>query len=64
MVCRYFILPEGCKPCLFLFAQLIVPYRTVGRGGNPKTRRFDEVCHFNATKRSRATIVVQQLQGF
>ena len=25
MVCRYFILPESCKPCLF-FAQLIVPY--------------------------------------
>src|SRR5699024_1482476 len=31
MVCRDFILPEGCKPCLFLttfqFAKLIVPYR-------------------------------------
>ena len=30
MVCRDFILPEGCKPCLFLttfqFAKLIVPY--------------------------------------
>ena len=30
MVCRDFILPEFCKPCLFLylfqFAQLIVPY--------------------------------------
>ena len=28
MVCRNFILPEVCKPCLFLFqfAQLIVPY--------------------------------------
>ena len=30
MVCRNFILPEACKPCLFLsfiqFAQLIVPY--------------------------------------
>ena len=30
MVCRNFILPEFCKPCLFLysiqFAQLIVPY--------------------------------------
>ena len=30
MVCRDFILPEICKPCLFLssiqFAQLIVPY--------------------------------------
>ena len=31
MVCRDFILPEICKPCLFLssiqFAQLIVPYQ-------------------------------------
>ena len=31
MVCRDFILPEGCKPCLLLstfqFAKLIVPYR-------------------------------------
>ena len=30
MVCRNFILPEFCKPCLFLssfqFAKLIVPY--------------------------------------
>jgi putative transposase len=30
MVCRNFILPEFCKPCLFLsyfqFAQFIVPY--------------------------------------
>ena len=30
MVCRDFILPEFCKPCLFLssiqFAQFIVPY--------------------------------------
>ena len=31
MVCRNFILPETCKPCLFLstfqFAKIIVPYR-------------------------------------
>ena len=31
MVCRDFILPEFCKPCLFLssfqFAKIIVPYR-------------------------------------
>ena len=31
MVCGNFILPEACKPCLFLssiqFAQLILPYR-------------------------------------
>lgn len=31
MVCRDFILPEGCKPCLLLssfqFAKIIVPYR-------------------------------------
>ena len=31
MVCRNFILPEICKPCLFLstfqFAKLIVPYQ-------------------------------------
>ena len=27
MVCRNFILPEICKPCLFIFAKLIVPYR-------------------------------------
>lgn len=30
MVCGYFIIPECCKPCLFLsifqFAQLIIPY--------------------------------------
>ena len=26
MVCCFFILPEFCKPCLFLFAHLIVPY--------------------------------------
>ena len=30
MVCRDFILPEGCKPCLLLssfqFAKLILPY--------------------------------------
>ena len=36
MVCRDFILPEGCKPCLFLsafhFAKLIVPYPI---GGSP-----------------------------
>ena len=25
MVCRDFILPEGCKPCLFIFAKLILP---------------------------------------
>ena len=33
MVCRNFILPETCKPCLFLstfqFAKLILPYRGV-----------------------------------
>ena len=33
MVCRNFILPEFCKPCLFLasfqFAKLIVPYREI-----------------------------------
>ena len=32
MVCRNFILPEFCKPCLLLssfqFAKLIVPYHT------------------------------------
>ena len=31
MVCRDFILPEGCKPCLLLFAfqfaKIIVPYQ-------------------------------------
>ncbi|WP_428995881.1 IS3 family transposase [Megasphaera stantonii] len=28
MVCRNFILPEFCKPCLFfIFAKLIVPYQ-------------------------------------
>jgi hypothetical protein len=26
MVCRDFILPEGSKPCLFIFAKLILPY--------------------------------------
>ena len=35
MVCRYFILPEFCKPCLFSclfhFAQLIVPYHLYGK---------------------------------
>ena len=25
-LCRNFILPEICKPCLFIFAKLIVPY--------------------------------------
>jgi len=33
MVCRDFILPEGCKPCLLLFAfqfaKIIVPYPSV-----------------------------------
>ncbi|MGL0866513.1 hypothetical protein ACSTB5_12760, partial [Faecalibacterium duncaniae] len=33
MVCGNFILPEFCKPCLFLclflFAQLIVPYQSI-----------------------------------
>ena len=28
MVCRDFILPEGSKPCLFIFAKLILPYRS------------------------------------
>ncbi|MCQ5045919.1 hypothetical protein, partial [Dysosmobacter welbionis] len=28
MVCRDFILPEGCKPCLFIFAKLILPYQS------------------------------------
>ncbi len=27
VVCRNFILPEICKPCLFLFAQFIILYR-------------------------------------
>jgi len=27
MVCRDFILSLACKSCLFLFAQLIVPYQ-------------------------------------
>ena len=35
MVCRDFILPEFCKPCLFLssfqFAKIIVPYPIVGQ---------------------------------
>ncbi|MCQ5045955.1 hypothetical protein, partial [Dysosmobacter welbionis] len=29
MVCRDFILPEGSKPCLFIFAKLILPYPPV-----------------------------------
>ena len=45
MVCGNFILPESCKPCLFSrlfqFAQLILPYHTlgvvgVGDGGSPR----------------------------
>ena len=35
MVCRNFILPVACKPCLFLsslqFAKLILPHLTSGR---------------------------------
>ena len=43
MVCGNFILPELCKPCLFLcrfqFAQLIVPYPRYSKsGGNTQTR--------------------------
>ncbi|MDU2196728.1 MAG: hypothetical protein E7E26_13375, partial [Clostridiales bacterium] len=42
MVCRNFILPEFCKPCLFLssfiFAQLILPYPPRS-GGTPKEKQ-------------------------
>ena len=49
MVCRDFILPEDCKPCLFLsafhFAKLIVPYpaprlmSSCGAAISPKERK-------------------------
>ncbi|MCF2671131.1 transposase [Butyricicoccus pullicaecorum] len=40
MVCRDFILPEICKPCLFIFAKLIVPYRN-GYCSGYRPRRLD-----------------------
>ena len=30
MLCRDFILSDACESCLFLFAQLIVPYQSDG----------------------------------
>ena len=47
MVCRNFILPEFCKPCLFLsffqFAQLIVPYHPIRRNLLPGASGGDAV---------------------
>ena len=53
MVCRDFILPEGCKPCLLLFAfqfaKIIVPYPWISicaRSTNNAVRRigYDNKC--------------------
>ena len=62
MVCRDFILPEFCKPCLFLssiqFAQLILHYQEIGPApsfevkkiGQDLPMRFGRSCFLLVTK--------------